>query len=107
MCGACPGRKSPMAEDDRSGRGLEIAEPETDLLQTSASAPPYPLLAVLEQVRSALDGERAAAPAFFAELEALPLAEALERIHRESRFQTWGLCELLLAKSAELAVDLH
>ncbi|HSS75692.1 MAG TPA: hypothetical protein VLV54_03015 [Thermoanaerobaculia bacterium] len=92
-----------MADNDRSGRGLEIAEPETDLLLESASAPPSPLLAVLEQVRSALDGERAAAPAVFAELAALAPAEALARICRESRFQTWGLCELLLARSAELA----
>jgi hypothetical protein len=92
-----------MAEDDRSGRGLEIAEPEIALLQESASAATCPLLAVLEQVRSALDGERAAAPAFFAELVALPPEVALERIRRESRFQTWGLCELLLATSTELA----
>lgn len=92
-----------MADNDRSGRGLEIAEPETDLLLESANAPPSPLLAVLEQVRSALDGERAAAPAVFAELVALPPEAALERIRRETRFQTWGLCELLLAQSAELA----
>ena len=84
-----------MAEDDRSGRGLEIAEP--------AAAPANPLLAALERARAALDRERAAAPALAAELLALPAAAALERIGREARFQTWGLCELLLAESAGAA----
>ena len=81
-----------MAEDDRSGRGLEIAEPE--------SASTQPLLAVLERARSALDRERAEAPALCAELLALPAETALESIRQEARFQTWGLCELLLARSA-------
>jgi hypothetical protein len=95
-----------MAEDDRSGRGIEIAEPETTLLPGRDGEAASPLLAVLERVRSALDRERAAAPACCAELLAVPLEAALERIRREARFQTWGLCELLLAKSAELpAID--
>jgi hypothetical protein len=95
-----------MAEDDRSGHGLEIAEPETALLPGRESETTSPLLAVLERVRSTLDRERAAAPAFCAELLALPPEAALERIRREARFQTWGLCELLLVKSAELtAID--
>src|SRR3954466_3233701 len=81
-----------MAEDDRSGRGLEIAEPE--------SASTHPLLAVLERPRSALDRERAEAPALCAELLAQPAETALERIRHEARFQPWGLCELLLAQSA-------
>ncbi len=72
---------------------MEIAEPET--------ATSIPLLAVLERVRSALDRERAAAPAGCAELLALAPGEALERMRREARFQTWGLCDLLLAKSDE------
>jgi hypothetical protein len=83
-----------MAEDDRSGSGLELAEPET--------ASPNPLLAALERVRSALDREREAAPALCAELLALAPERALERMRREARFQTWGLCDLLLAKSDEL-----
>jgi hypothetical protein len=93
-----------MAEDDRSGRGLGIAEPETARPPGKDSEPTSPLLSVLERVRSTLDRERAAAPVFCAELLALPPEAALERIRREARFQTWGLCELLLAKSAELAV---
>src|SRR5436305_4486145 len=83
-----------MAEDDRSGRGLEIAEPE--------AAPAKSLLAVLERVRSALDRERAEAPALCAELLALPSGKALEPIRQEARFQSWGLCELLLAQTAEV-----
>ncbi|HSS49028.1 MAG TPA: hypothetical protein VLX28_08780 [Thermoanaerobaculia bacterium] len=88
-----------MAEDDRSDRGLEIAEPEAVLLPGRDDETPSPLLAALERVRSVLDRERAAAPAFCAELLALPPEAALERIRREARFQTWGLCELLLAKA--------
>jgi hypothetical protein len=84
-----------MAEDDRSGRGLEIAEPE--------AAPTNPLLATLERLRSTLDRERVEAPALCAELLALPAEMALERVRQEARFQTWGLCELLLTKSAEPA----
>ncbi|HEX3552332.1 MAG TPA: hypothetical protein VIA62_03785 [Thermoanaerobaculia bacterium] len=84
-----------MAEDDRSGRGLGIAEPAGP-----ESAPANSLLAALERLRSALDRERAEAPALGAELLALPAEAALERIDREARFQTWGLCELLLAQSA-------
>lgn len=90
-----------MLENDRSGRGLEIAEPETALQPDRAGEAASPLLAVLERVRSALDRERAAAPAFCSELLALPPEAALERIRKETRFQTWGLCELLLAKSEE------
>ena len=93
-----------MLENDRSGRGLEIAEPEATLLPDGSDAA-SPLLAVLGRVRSALDRERAAAPACCAELQALPPEAALERLHREPRFQTWGVCELLLAKSAELIAD--
>ncbi|HEV7784535.1 MAG TPA: hypothetical protein VGQ28_04305 [Thermoanaerobaculia bacterium] len=92
-----------MAEDDRSDRGLEIAEPETFLPAGRDGETTSLLLAVLERVRSVLDRERAAAPAFCAELLALPPEAALERIRQEPRFQTWGLCELLLAKSEELA----
>ncbi|HEX4960117.1 MAG TPA: hypothetical protein VF173_04715 [Thermoanaerobaculia bacterium] len=93
-----------MAEDDRGGRGLEIAEPESALQRAGPGGGdglPHPLLAVLERLRSALDQERAEAPALCAELMALPAEAALEQIRRQARFQTWGLCELLLAKSAE------
>lgn len=92
-----------MAEDHCSGSGLEIAEPETAFLPGKDTGASSPLLAVLERVRSALDRERAAAPAACAELLALPPEAALERLRAEARFQTWGLCDLLLAKSAEPA----
>ncbi|MFY9826429.1 MAG: hypothetical protein WAM82_34015, partial [Thermoanaerobaculia bacterium] len=92
-----------MVENDRSGRGLGIAEPETALPPGKDSEAKSPLLAVLERVRSALDRERAAAPSACAELLALPPETALERIRQEARFQSWGLCDLLLAQSAEPA----
>jgi len=94
-----------MAEDRCSNRGLEIAEPETDSLPERDTGIPSPLLAALERVRSALDQERAAAPAACAELLALPPETALEQICREARFQTWGLCELLLAKAESGAAE--
>src|SRR5436190_15138256 len=92
-----------MAEDHCRGRGLAIAEPEIALLPEREPEATSPLLEALERVRSTLDRERAAAPAFCAELLALPPETALERIRGEACFQTWGLCELLLAKSTELA----
>jgi len=94
-----------MAEDDRSGCGLEIADPETTLPPARDGEATNPLLAVLERVRSTLDRERAAAPAGCAELLALPPQAALERIRREARFQTWGLCELLLARAESEAAE--
>ncbi|HEV7503656.1 MAG TPA: hypothetical protein VGS07_01965 [Thermoanaerobaculia bacterium] len=81
-----------MAEDNRGDRGLN-------------GEATNPLLAVLERVRSVLDRERAAAPAFCAELLALPPETALERIRQEPRFQSWGLCELLLAKAESEAAE--
>jgi hypothetical protein len=92
-----------MAEDDRSGHGLETAEPDTALLPEEDELE-TPLLAVLERVRSTLDRERAAAPALCAELLELPPAVAEERLHQDSRFHSWGVCELLLAMSAEPAM---
>jgi len=88
-----------MAEDHCRGRGLEIAEPEIAFPPGREPEATSPLLEVLERVRSTLDRERAAAPAACAELLALPPETALERIRGEIRFQTWGLCELLLARA--------
>jgi hypothetical protein len=92
-----------MAEDDSSGHGLETAELETALLP-GEDEPAIPLLAVLERVRSNLDRERAEAPALCAELLELPPEAAGERLRQEARFHTWGVCEMLLAMSAEPAM---
>jgi hypothetical protein len=79
------------AEHDHGGPAIAEAEP----------APPNPLLAALARARSGLDRERAEAPALCAELLGLPPGAADERMRREARYQTWGLCDLLLAKSGE------
>jgi hypothetical protein len=89
-----------MAEDDPSGRGLEIAEP--------APGPPHgegadPLLGRLSRVRSNLDRERAEAPALVAELLSQPSPRREELLVGDIRYHTWGVCELLLARSAEAA----
>jgi tetratricopeptide (TPR) repeat protein len=41
------------------------------------------------------------APALLAVLEGLPLDEQLARVRAEERFQTWGLCRLLLRSSLD------
>lgn len=87
-----------MTEDDRGG-ALEIAEPSPALLLREDQGDTEALLASLSRLRSALDRERAEAPALAAELLALAPAERRERLCRDGRFHTWGLCELLLARS--------
>ncbi len=91
-----------MIEDHRGG-ALEIAEPATPLLVQEDGGGTDSLLAALGRLRSALDQERAAAPGLAAELLALAPERREERLRRDFRFQTWGLCELLLEKSLEAA----
>ncbi len=91
--------------DDPRGGALEIAEP--------APPPPLPedgdgtgsLLASLNRLRSALWRERAAAPALASELLAIAPERREDRLRQDARFQTWGLCELLLTKSLETLED--
>jgi tetratricopeptide (TPR) repeat protein len=89
-----------MTDDDRGGT-LESARPGAGLLLQEAGDGPDSLLAALSRARSELDRERAAAPALAAELLALPPGSREERLRRDSRFHTWGLCELLLTRSLE------
>jgi len=91
-----------MAEDDPTGRALEIADADLDLPPAGEKADP--LLDHLSRVQSNLDRERAEAPERVAELLSLPPAQCEERLAREVRYHTWGVCELLLIRSAE-AVD--
>ncbi|MEO6194613.1 MAG: hypothetical protein ABIS20_16500 [Thermoanaerobaculia bacterium] len=93
-----------MTEDDRGG-ALEIAEPATCLLFPGDGEGADSLLTALSRLRSALDRERAEAPALATELVALPPDRREERLRRDGRFQTWGLCELLLTQSLDPAVD--
>jgi tetratricopeptide (TPR) repeat protein len=51
-------------------------------------------------VRSNLDRELTEAPELVAELLALPAERREEELQREARFHSWGVCELLLTRSA-------
>jgi hypothetical protein len=93
-----------MTEDDRGG-ALEIAEPATSPLFPGDGEGTDSLLAALSQLRSALDRERAEAPTLAAGLLALPPEQREERLRRDGRFHTWGLCELLLTRSLDAALD--
>jgi len=90
-----------MAEDDPTGRALDVAEADPDLPPAGESADP--LLDHLSRVQSNLDRERAAAPALVAELLSLSLEQGEEAMRRDARYYTWGVCELLLIRGAEAA----
>lgn len=87
-----------MAENDPSDRTLDLAAPEPGSLPEGD-----PLLEHLSRVRSNLDRERGQAPGLVAELLSLPAEQWEEQLHREARYHTWGVCELLLARSAGAA----
>jgi hypothetical protein len=91
--------------DDPRGGALEIAEPATPLLLQEEGDGTASLVASLNRLRSALGRERAEAPALASELLALAPERREERLRREPRFQTWGLCELLLTRSLEAPDD--
>ena len=92
-----------MTDDDRGG-GLGIAEPDSSLLIGEDDGT-RSLLAALDRVRSELDRERAAAPALVDELLALAPGLREARLRRDVRFHTWGVCELLLARSLEAVTE--
>jgi hypothetical protein len=92
-----------MIDDDRGG-GLGIAEPAAGLLIGEDDGT-RSLLAALDRVRAELDRERAAAPALADELLALAPELREARLRRDVRFHTWGLCELLLARSLEAMTE--
>jgi hypothetical protein len=94
-----------MAENHHRARGLQTVEPDPALLREDEGGGASTLLERLKRVRSTLDRERAEAPKLAAELLALPPETREERLRRDPRFQTWGLSELLLARSAEAAAD--
>src|SRR5215218_1674652 len=92
-----------MAEDHHRARALQ-KEPDPLLLEEDGGRE-RSLLEALDRVRATLDGERAEAPTLAAELLAHPPEAREERLRRDPRFHTWGLAELLLARSAESAED--
>jgi hypothetical protein len=84
-----------MSEEDHRGYALDLAAPEPIVAHEEA------LLGQLSRVRSNLDRERAEAPELVSELLAGPAEHWEERLRRESRYHTWGVCELLLTKCME------
>ena len=85
-----------MADEHRSGCGLQVAEPCPEGVPDE-DAGGGSLLASLVRLHSALARERAAAPALTAELLSHPVELQEETLRGDARFQTWGVCELLLA----------
>ncbi len=94
-----------MAEDPRRVRAPQAAEPNPSILLEDDGEGVGSLLASLTRLRSALERERAEAPALVDELLALTPEEQGERLRQEPRFHNWGLCELLLARSVQSAVE--
>lgn len=94
-----------MAEDHRRARAPQAAEPNLSLLLEEGGEGAGSLLESLDRLRSALDREHAEAPALAAELLALPREAREDRLRQDSRFHTWGLAELLLARGAEAGTD--
>jgi hypothetical protein len=92
-----------MAENHHRACGLPIVEPDPAFLQEEDGGGASTLLERLNRARSTLDRERAEAPKLAAELLGLPPETREERLRRDPRFQTWGLSELLLARSSEAA----
>jgi tetratricopeptide (TPR) repeat protein len=85
-----------MADENRSGCGLQVVEPcPEDVLEEDQGG--GSLLASLARLHAELTRERTAAPALAAELLSFPAGLQEERLRGEARFQTWGICELLLA----------
>ncbi len=98
-----------MADED--GGGGSGAAPRAAGRRASETEGDRPseggLLERLAGVRSTLARERDLAPALWLELVALPAGERLARIAAEPRFQTFGLCELLLARATAMAPAPH
>jgi hypothetical protein len=102
-----------MGKDDRYGRAFALADPDVrDALEEEGDGTEA-LLARLARAQSALVRERSDAPALVAELLEEPSPERrLDRVASDPRFQTWGVCELLLdqgssTQEAEPAESAH
>jgi hypothetical protein len=89
-----------MGRDDRYGRALALADPVFRDASEEEGDGTEALLARLARAQSALVRERSDAPALVAELLEEPRPGRLDRVASEPRFQTWGVCELLLDRGA-------
>lgn len=88
-----------MGKDDLLGRVLALAEPGPSADPDAESVGTDALLARLARARSALGQERAEAPALLERLLAEPPARRGDLAESDSRFHTWGVCELLLDRA--------
>ncbi len=68
-----------------------------------ANARTEQLLERLARARNRLGRERLEAPALVSELLGRPPGDQEDLVRRDPRFQTWGVCELLLRRGDELA----
>lgn len=85
---------------DVGSRGVELTEPDP-ALPGEEGEDAESLLATLRRLSAVLDRERGEAPVLCAELLALPQERREERLAADPRFHTWGVCEILLTRSAE------
>lgn len=88
-----------MGEDDRSGRGLALAEPGSPAHPDAESVGMDALLARLARAQSALELERSQAPALLERLLAEPVSGRRGLAESDPRFHTWGVCERLLERA--------
>jgi tetratricopeptide (TPR) repeat protein len=87
-----------MAEDDLKVPSLQRERAQGLLDEGDDTGA---LVARLVQAQTALEQERASAPSLLAELMVTSRAAQLERVAVERRFQTWGMCEILLDQSQQ------
>jgi hypothetical protein len=92
-----------VKHEDDAGVVREVEEPGA---AAERAADTGVLLDRLAELRASLARERDAAPSLWLELAALPARQRRGRIVEEPRFQTFGLCELLLAKASAAAGSL-
>lgn len=91
-----------MDNDNRSAHALALAETCFRHSVKRGGDGTEELLARVERARANLLRERSEAPALEAELRAEPHARQRELVVSDPRFQTWGICELLLDRGLSL-----
>lgn len=91
-----------MGNDDRYAPTLALAEPCFQRSAPWGSDATEELLARMERARETLGRERSEAPVLAEELLAEAPARQRELVVADPRFQTWGICELLLDRGLSL-----
>lgn len=88
-----------MGEDDTQQRPACLSVPDPALPESGEGT--GTLLERLAQVRTSLHRQRSEAPRLCEELLAQPREVQLGLVSMDPRYHTWGVCELLLARSQE------